>query len=246
MIRRETGLAWLTALLIITASAIGLFLVMREEGRLLMAMLGSLEMQITETPLRAMAAFVALMAITTCLTLPTATVLCLSAGYLFGAGTGAVLSWVGALTGAVLTFLMVRFIAGERVRAFFLRGRGAHLIELIERDAFFYLLALRIVPIAPFFAINAAGAMIRVSLARFAVATGLGLIPLLSIYAGVGAGVDTLVEANQLDGWTLITQPRVIVPLTALLALVVGGMLFRHWLKRREAGATELAGNEKP
>lgn len=244
MIRREAGLAWSAALLIVLASAVGLFLVLRDDGRLLLSMLGALEVQISETPLRAMAAFVLLMAVTTCLTLPTATVLCLSSGYLFGAGTGALLSWIGAVAGAVLTFLMIRFIAGERVRAFFLRGRGAPLLELIERDAFFYLLALRIVPIAPFFAINAAGGMIRVSVVKFAVATALGLIPLLSIYAGVGAGVDTLVEANQLDGFALITQPRVIVPLLALLALVLVGMAFRHWLTRRDAAASRLVGEK--
>lgn len=233
MIRRDTGLAWATGLLIVVASAIGLFVLVRDDGRLLLEVLGALEAQVAETPLRAMAAFVVLMAVTTCLTLPTATVLCLSGGYLFGAGPGAALAWLGALAGAVATFLMIRFIAGERVREFFLRGRGAGLIELIERDAFFYLLALRIVPIAPFFAINAAGAMIRVHWSRFALATALGLIPLMAIYAGVGAGVETLLEANRIDGWALLSQPRVIGPLAGLLVLLIGGWLFRQHLKRR-------------
>jgi len=161
-------------------------------------------------------------------------VLCLSGGYLFGASAGAALAWSGALAGALLTFLLIRLIAGDRVRRFLLRGRGAHLLDLIERDAFFYLLALRVVPIAPFFAINAAGAMLRITPGRFALATGLGLVPLMSIYAGVGAGVETLVDAQQLDGWALLRQPRVIGPLAGLLALLIAGWLFRRRLIRRQ------------
>lgn len=242
MIRREAGLAWATGLLIVLASATGLFLLLRDDGQALMSLLATLEAQIRDAPLATMLAFTVLMAITTCLTLPTATVLCLSAGYLFGAFNGALLSWIGATTGAALTFLLVRFIAGERVREFFLRGRAAGLVEMIERDAFFYLMALRIVPVAPFFAVNAAGAMIRISLGRFVLATGLGLLPILAIYASVGAGVDTLVEANELDGWSLLARPQVFGPLLALAALVLTGGFTRRWLKRRaaiaEAGET--------
>ncbi len=234
MTRGRTGLAWGTGSAILLASAAGLFLLMRDDGRVLLELLAALEAQVLEAPLRAMAAFVVLMTVTTCLTLPTATVLCLSGGYLFGASAGAVLAWSGALAGALLTFLSIRLIAGDRVRRFLLRGRGAHLIDLIERDAFFYLLALRVVPIAPFFAINAAGAMLRISPGRFALATGLGLVPLMSIYAGVGAGVETLVDAQQLDGWSLLRQPRVIGPLAGLLALLLAGWLFRRRLIRRQ------------
>ncbi len=229
----RAGLAWGGGAAILLASAVGLFVLMRDDGRVLLELLAALEAQILQTPLRAMAAFVVLMALTTCLTLPTATVLCLSGGYLFGAFAGAALAWSGALAGALITFLMIRLLAGDRVRRLLLRGRGARLLGLIERDAFFYLLALRVVPIAPFFAVNAAGAMLRVSAARFVLATGLGLIPLMSIYAGVGAGVDTLVDAQRIDGWSLLRQPRVIGPLAGLLALLVAGWLFRGRLARR-------------
>ena len=235
MIRREDGLAWATGLLIVLASAAGLYVLFRDDGRLLLELLADLESTIAVAPLQAMVAFVLLMAVTTCLTLPTATVLCLCGGYLFGALPGALLSWSGALGGAVLTFLMIRFIAGERVREFFLRGRARRLIRLIERDAFFYLVALRVVPIAPFFAINAAGAMIRIHLARFTLATALGLVPLMAIYASVGAGVETLVEARQVNAAAVLGQPRVFVPLLGLVALLAFGWTMRRWMQRRDA-----------
>jgi uncharacterized membrane protein YdjX (TVP38/TMEM64 family) len=239
VIRRTDGLAWITATAILAASTVGLYVLIRDDGRLLVEMLGLLEARIAAAPLQAMVAFVVLMAVTTCLTLPTATVLCLSGGYLFGAVPGALLSWIGATIGAVLTVLMIRFIAGERVREFFLRGRARRLIELLERDAFFYLMMLRIVPIAPFFAINAAGATIRIGLPRFTLATALGLLPILTVYAGVGAGVETLVEAHRIDPAAVLAQPRVLLPLLGLLALLCFGWAMRRWVQRRDGGAVE-------
>nr|WP_240955986.1 VTT domain-containing protein [Wenzhouxiangella sp. XN79A] len=180
------------------------------------------------------------MAVTTCLTLPTATLLSLAGGFLFGALAGTLLSWVGAVTGAVLTFLMIRFIAGERLRGLLLRGRTRPLVELIERDALFYLTILRLVPVAPFFAINAAGATLRVRLPGFALATALGLLPLLAIYASIGAGAESLVELDRIDTSTVLARPELLLPLLGLASLLGFGWAMRRWLQRREAARADL------
>lgn len=232
--RRDAGLAWVLGGALVLASLIGLFLIVQEDGAALLDLLGRLESRVAEHPLQAMVAFMLIMIVTTCLTLPTATLLSLSAGFLFGTATGAALSVFSALGGAVLTFLVIRFIAGERVREFFLRGRSESMLLLLERDAFFYLIALRIVPVAPFFAINAAGGMIRISLFRFMLATGLGLTPIMLVYTSVGAGVESLVDANRVNGFDLLTQPRVLFPLMALLMLIVFGALARNWMRARQ------------
>ena len=152
---------------------------------------------------------------------------------MFGVLTGTFVSIIGALGGALITFASMRFIAGERVRNFLLRGRGRSLVHLLERDAFFYLLALRVVPVAPFFAINAAGAMIRISTARFLLATALGLAPLVLVYVSVGAGLETLLEADRVDGMDVLLRPRVFLPLFALLLVLVLGILARRIVLRR-------------
>jgi uncharacterized membrane protein YdjX (TVP38/TMEM64 family) len=231
---RNRGLAGGAGLAILIASALGLLVLFRDDGQLLLLGLGRLESAIEASPLMAMLAFVLSMAVLTCLTLPTVTLLCLSAGYLFGALPGAILAWIGALSGATLTFLVLKFIAGDRVRGHLLGGRSGRLVELLERDAFFYLVALRIVPIAPFFAINAAGALIRIPLRRFALATALGLLPLLTIYVNVGASVDTLVEANRIDARAVLSQPRVFLPLLALLVVTGLGWALRRRIARRQ------------
>ena len=187
---------------------------------------------VEQTPIKTVVVFLLLFAISTAFTLPTATILTITGGFLFGPWLGSTLSVLGALLGAAITFLMVRKMAGDTVRQFFATGRLAGLVRLLERDAFFYLMSLRIVPVAPFFALNAAGALIRISLGRFLLATALGLIPILTIFANVGAGLETLVDARGV-GMSVFLQPNIMIPLLALICLIIFSAITRQWIKRR-------------
>lgn len=228
-----TLLAWGLTAVLAAASALGAWMLSGENIDGLLALIERLKYRSEFRPLSAAFVFAVIFALTSGLTLPTATILCLAAGYLFGVLTGTFVSIIGALGGALITFASMRFIAGERVRNFLLRGRGRSLVHLLERDAFFYLLALRVVPVAPFFAINAAGAMIRISTARFLLATALGLAPLVLVYVSVGAGLETLLEADRVDGMDVLLRPRVFLPLFALLLVLVLGILARRIVLRR-------------
>lgn len=230
---RPTLLVWGLTALLVGATAVGAWMLSGENIDGLLALIERLEYRSESRPLATAAVFILIFALTTGLTLPTATLFCLVSGYLFGVATGSIVSMAGALGGALITFAGMRFIAGERVRNFLLRGRTRGLVQLLERDAFFYLLALRVVPVAPFFAINAAGAMIRISARRFALATALGLAPLVLVYVSVGAGLETLLEAGRVSGPEVLLRPRVFIPLLALLLVLVLGILARRIVLRR-------------
>lgn len=230
---RPTLLVWGLTALLVAVTAVGAWMLSGENIDGLLALIERLEFRSEFRPLSTAVVFVLIFAVTTGLTLPTATLLCLAAGYLFGVVSGSLVSMAGALGGALITFVGMRFIAGERVRNFLLRGRTRGLVHLLERDAFFYLMALRVVPVAPFFAINAAGAMIRISVRRFLLATGLGLAPIVLVYVSVGAGLETLLEAGGISGPEVVLQPRVLVPLLALLLVLVLGILARRVVLRR-------------
>ncbi|MDX1625656.1 MAG: VTT domain-containing protein [Wenzhouxiangellaceae bacterium] len=233
--RARTHLAWSAALALVAVSVVAMLALFGSDGSGFLDLVEELERRVSRAPLLTALVFVVLFALTTALTLPTATLLCVCAGYLFGTAGGTLVSLIGALGGALMTFVSVRFLARDRVREFFLRGRGERIVSLLERDAFFYLMSLRIVPVAPFFAINAAGAMIRVTLKQFVVATTLGLVPLTAIYASVGASLDVLVEARAVSGPELLLEPRVALPLLALIAVFTAGWLWRRYLRRRRA-----------
>jgi len=58
-------------------------------------------------------------------------------------------------------------------------------------------LFLRLVPIFPFWMVNLVPALAGVRLATFAAATALGVIPATFVFAFVGAGLDSVIAAQQ-------------------------------------------------
>ncbi|MEM1080280.1 MAG: VTT domain-containing protein [Pseudomonadota bacterium] len=224
-----SGLA-IAALLALVA--FGTWRLLDNDARLLFDYLAMLERWVQQQPFWTAVALVLVLGISTAATLPTVTVMTMTAGFLYGTVIGAALSMLGSILGALITFIVVRKIIGERVRNYASSGRLSGLVRLIERDAFFYLMGLRIVPVAPFFVLNAAGALIRISLPRFLLATGLGLIPILFIFAGVGAGLDTLIGAQDI-GMDVFLEPEVLWPLLALVGLILIGATTKNVIRTR-------------
>ena len=108
------------------------------------------------------------------------------------------------------------------------------LAEEIKKDAFFYILTLRLIPVTPFWLTNVAAGLIAIPVATFAAATLIGIWPVAVIYAGVGAGLDALfVSGRALSLHALIT-PRILLPLIGLAVLSVLPILYQR--RRGPAG----------
>ena len=120
--------------------------------------------------------FVVFYALVTALSFPAASMLTIFAGFLFGWLPGAGLAIVGATTGASILFLAARTAFGG-----FLRDRAggiaATLSKGFEKDAFGYLLVLRLAPFIPFFVVNIAPALCGVRPKTFVAATPIGILP---------------------------------------------------------------------
>lgn len=230
--RFDHRMAWSAIIALIVLVIAASYWLLTSESRWLFRGLDAMANWVEHAPVLTAVIFLLILALSTALTLPTVTILTVTAGFLFGSWLGTMLSIIGALCGAAITFIMVRRMAGDKVRNFFSSGRLAGLVRLLERDAFFYLMGLRIVPVAPFFALNAAGALIRISLTRFLLATGLGLIPIMIIFAGIGAGLETLVDAQDI-GIEVFLEPKILFPLLALAGLIIFSAVMRRWMKRR-------------
>lgn len=133
--------------------------------------------------------FIALYIVVVALSLPGATILTIGGGVLFGAIVGGIAAVVGATIGATIVFLIARSAAGDLL----LRNAGRRLAALGEgfrKDAFNYLLFLRLVPLFPFFLVNLAPAIFGVRLAPFIAATAIGIVPATFVYALAGAELD--------------------------------------------------------
>ena len=175
-------------------------------------------------------AYVLAFAVLATLTLPVGTLFCLAAGYLFGIPVGFLAAMTGALLGAILTFVLVRRFGGSRVRRQLAAGRAAPWLRALERNATWYLVLLRIVPVAPYFVVNAAAGVTGIGTGHFLLATAAGLVPTTIIYAAVGSGLESLVEARDMLGPELLLQAEIGLPLLGLAMIIVSSWLIRRRL----------------
>ena len=164
------------------------------------------------------------------LTLPTATAFTIAGGFLFGAWIGSAAALAGMILGAVLTFGAVRLFRVRQDSAFLRAGRAHALFELMDRNAVFYVTLFRIVPVAPCFVVNAGAAITRIGFTRYFVASLVGLTPSAIVYAGVGSGLDTLLEAREVMSPAIMLEPRIGLPMLGVVLLVGISWLLRHRL----------------
>ncbi|MCU0951198.1 MAG: FAD-dependent oxidoreductase [Burkholderiaceae bacterium] len=128
------------------------------------------------------------------LSLPGAAILTLAGGALFGFWTGLVVVSFASSIGALLAMLAARFVLRDSVQARF-GDKLAAIHAGIDRDGAFYLFALRLVPLFPFFVINLLMGLTRIRAWTFYWVSQLGMLAGTAVYVNVGtqlAQVDSL------------------------------------------------------
>jgi len=201
-----------------------------------------LNARVSGAPLISALAFVGIYAVVVALSIPGATIVTVTGGFLFGTVFGAAYSVIGATSGAVLLFLIARSSLGEIVR-FRDRGELARLRRGFERDALSYMLFLRLVPAFPFWLVNLAAAFLGVSARNFIVGTAIGIIPGSLVYASVGSGLGRILDRNEAPNLSIIFEPVVLLPLLGLGALSLVPILLRRRASRLsdDSGKTETS-----
>lgn len=165
------------------------------------------------------------------LSLPGATIMTLAGGFLFGTVVGASLTVVGATAGAVLLFVIARSAVGDLLR----QRAGPFLARMangFSKDAFNYLLFLRLVPAFPFWAVNLAPALLGMRLLPFAAATALGIIPGTTVYSAFGASLGRVFDAGGEVRLKDVFSPPLIAALVGLGVLSLLPILLRRWRER--------------
>jgi uncharacterized membrane protein YdjX (TVP38/TMEM64 family) len=107
------------------------------------------------------------------------------------------------------------------------RPRLAHLVRGFERNAFPYLLTLRLIPLSPFALVNVAAAVAAAPFPAFLAATLIGEIPTTLIYAHLGVGLGHAASAGHHLDARVILQPQLFWPLVALATASLLPVLFR-------------------
>ncbi len=161
------------------------------------------------------------------LSLPGATFMTLAGGALFGVLLGTVLASFASTVGATLAFLVARVIVGDWVQKRF-GGKLAAINSGIGRDGAFYLFALRLVPLFPFFVVNLVLGLTRLPARTFYWVSQIGMLPptLVYVYAGTQLG-----EFRISFGLVLAFVLLGVFPLLAkkTIAILKGRRLYARW-----------------
>ena len=156
--------------------------------------------------------FLAYVAVTG-LSLPSAALMTLIGGAIFGFWTGLLLISFASTMGATLAFLFSRMLLQESVQKKF--GRYLTIAnEGIEKDGAFYLFTLRLIPAIPFFAINLVMGLTLIRTWTFYWVSQVGMLAGTMVFVNAGAQLGQ-VQSLSVSG---ILTPNLIFSFVLLAA----------------------------
>jgi uncharacterized membrane protein YdjX (TVP38/TMEM64 family) len=120
----------------------------------------------------------------------------LAGGVLFGPFWGVVYTAFGATAGATLAFLVARYLARDWVAHKLEGTKLAALDNKVAQQGWEVVAFTRLVPIFPYFLVNYAFGLTRISLSHYVLATFFGMIPLTTAYVYFSANVLDLLRGK--------------------------------------------------
>jgi len=171
-----------------------------------------------ENKFLAILSYMAGYALVVALSLPGAVWLSLGGAFIFGIWVNSVATVISATIGATIIFLAARSAFADMARAK-AGGTIAKLEDGFNKNAFNYLLFLRLVPAFPFWLVNIVPALLGVRLRTYVVATFIGIIPGTVVFSSVGAGLGHVFERGETPDLGIMFEPQIFLPIIALAIL---------------------------
>jgi len=183
-------------------------------------------------------AYMLIYIVATALSLPGAVVLTLAGGALFGLLAGTVIISFASSIGASLACLVSRFVLRDWVQNRF--GDKLKTINRgIQEEGAFYLFTLRLIPVFPFFVINLAMGLTRISLRTFYWVSQLGMLPGTVVYVNAGK------ELGRIDSLGGILSPSLLASFAILGLFPITVKKIMGWY-RRKSGRSRTGAPKDP
>lgn len=151
---------------------------------------------VSENIVLAVLSYIALYVFVVAVSFPGAAALTITSGLIFGGIVGGMSTVLGATLGAVIIFTIAKSSLGDTLE----KKAGPFVKKMIagfQKDQFQYLLTLRLAPVFPFWVVNIVPALLNMRLGPYALATFLGIIPGTMAFAYIGAGLDSVIAAQE-------------------------------------------------
>lgn len=185
-----------------------------------------------ENPFLMLAIFFVVYVAMAALALPAATLLTVAGGALFGLWTGVIVVSFASTIGATLAFLLTRYLFNESIQSRF-GDRLKVINDGIEREGAFYVFGLRLVPLFPFFVVNAVLGLTKLKTVTFYWASQLGMLAATVIYVNAGT---QLAKINELSD---IASPGLIASFVALGLFPIVAKKIMNFLERKKQPSAE-------
>ena len=171
-------------------------------------------------------------------------VLTIGGGLLFGAWWGSLINWLSASLGAMISFLLARYLGRDFIERLlqFRKGEATSplqgLNKKIGKNGFYSVLLLRLVPLFPFNGLNFGLGLTKVSFRHYMLATLLGMLPGTFVYTSLGSA------GRHLDFFDPSTwlQIQVLGPFVLVILLSIIPKFFkkRAWIHARRNQGTAV------
>ncbi|MDO6746806.1 TVP38/TMEM64 family protein [Gilvimarinus sp. 1_MG-2023] len=171
--------------------------------------------------------FISFVAIT-CTGLPGGAVFSILSGYFFGAGPGFVMCMLSTSLSAFCIWILVQHSGLQVPESIFAKQRLI-VMKFIQQHAFGTILAIRLIPVIPFYLASLLLSYSGVRLSVYWGATILGLIPSALAFCWIGKGLHSAVVTETTSWQDLISSPLFYIPVLALCLMSLVATL----LKRR-------------
>lgn len=181
--------------------------------------------------------FFAVYVAATAVSIPGAIILTLAGGAIFGFWVGLLLISFASSLGALLAFLVSRYLLQDLVQRKFSKSFES-INAGIERDGVFYLLTLRLVPLFPFWLINLLMGLTQLRAVRFYAVSQVGMLPGTAVFVNAGTQLALINSLGDVLSAPLIGS-LVLLGIFPLVAKFVVGVLknrkiYQQWQKPKQ------------
>lgn len=162
-----------------------------------------------EQPLASMGLYMVVYILVSGLSLPGATVLTLAGGAIFGLLKGTIMVSFASTVGASAAFLSARYLLRDPMNRRF-SSQMDSINSGVAKEGAFFLFALRMTPLLPFFVINLTMGLTNIPLRTYFMVSQLGMLPGTILYVNAG------VELGSMSSLDSIASPGLIISFAAI------------------------------
>lgn len=167
-------------------------------------------------PLFVASMYVGIYAILKALSVPGMFFVTMIGGSIFGVWLGLGLTIVGSVLGSVTCLIAVRYLFRDYIPYSWKTRIDAWQKE-VTKQPFLFVFTLRLVPIIPYYFINMGLAMTSIRIPPFALATGLGMIPIHLLYSHAGLKLAQMSSARDILSFDILMLLCLIATMPILL-----------------------------